>query len=421
MVCPVPDAHRRLDDAHAEWHDALDAYFDPHKFRRTFNSFLASVQSTIDTISRKKRVVPGGQQKLNTWKSAVSSDRIFKWADKARNLVIHEADLSLHSVAWMEYTSPRHQTFRHRLDVQPETPSDALLAAFLMEKPEMVKAGIVRVSRKWIANTLPDVELLEAGTHLYEQIAALVSAFHSEADGDCSDLALPARECHTDGDSLLFPVCMPWAGQAPITRVIDIESRRELILKVARIRRDPNVTVEHLREHYGDFVGLVGDPIQAAPQQLRSASLFLTVDSEVLPWVVLYRGANIIDSFPLSFHDGASKLALYRMLTDKVEVSGADGFMWTGEAWTSHQMMERKVHMHEQTFYDIKPNRGEAILVVSATRDGRRLMMIRSFTRDDKGWPVLGRIKSQKALPSEWRPVVEALNGLPKGSSFRRH
>jgi hypothetical protein len=35
---------------------------------------------------------------------------------------------------------------------------------------------------------------------------------------------------------------------------------------------------------------------------------------------------------------------------------------------------------------------GEALAVIAATRDGRTLMMLRNFTRDESGWPVLGRI-----------------------------
>jgi hypothetical protein len=82
MHCPVPDSHRRLDDVHAEWHDALDAYFDVHKFRRTYNSFLTAVQSTIDTISRKKRVIPGAEEKINEWKASLAADRYHRWGDR---------------------------------------------------------------------------------------------------------------------------------------------------------------------------------------------------------------------------------------------------------------------------------------------------------------------------------------------------
>jgi hypothetical protein len=63
---------------------------------------------------------------------------------------------------------------------------------------------------------------------------------------------------------------------------------------------------------------------------------------------------------------------------------------------------------------------GEALAVIAATRDGRTLMMLRNFTRDESGWPVLGRITTHSRLTQEWRPVLAALNQLATGSAFRR-
>jgi hypothetical protein len=419
VTCPFPDSHRRLDDTHAEWHDALDAYFDPHKFRRTYNSFLTSVQSTIDTVSRKKRIHPEGQQILAAWEASVASDRIQRWADRARNLVVHEADLTLHSSAWTEYTDPAHDTVVKRLDVSPSTDNDEILSSFLMNKPENIRGGIVRVSRKWVANNLPDHELLEAGTRLYTNVARLVSAFHSDA-ADCSDLSLPSRECHPDSADFRTPACMNWTPQAPITRTIDVATRHELALKVRAIERDPTFTSETFHKHYGEYFSLHGDPIQVAPRHLRSASLFLTVDGEALPWMVLYKGAEQIDAFQLGADSAASKIAMFNTLAERVRTTGADGFMWTSEIWTPQGLEpQRKVHQHDETFYHVQPDRGEALVVAAATKDGRRLMMLRQFTRDTNGWPQLGRIHSFGQLSHEWGPVLAALNGLPIGSTFR--
>lgn len=420
MTCPVPDSHRRLDDVHAEWHDALDAYFDVHKFRRTYNSFLATVQSTIDTISRKKRVIPGGEEKLRNWKTALSSDRFYKWGDKARNLVIHEADLSLHSVAWMEYTSLHHDTITRRIDVDPETSNDDLLTAFLMGSPEGIRTGLIRISRMWVANSLPDTELLEAGTRLYRNVARLVASFHIGGEHDCENLGLPDRPCNPDTEFAL-PHCMAWMPQAPLSQSVDIETRQGLALRVRSVQHDPDVTLEQLREHYGDYFELKGDPIQVAPRQMRRASLFLTVDSEALPWMVLYKGGQNIGAFQIAAADGGTtKIAMFQAMAEKVRSAGADGFVFTSELWTTYKTgTDQKIHKHGTTFYDLKPERGEALAVISATRDGRRIMMLREFTRDESGWPVLGKITTDSRLTHEWRPVLAALNQLPTGSAFR--
>jgi hypothetical protein len=422
MTCPVPDSHRRLDDVHAEWHDALDAYFDVHKFRRTYNSFLTAVQSTIDTISRKKRVIPRAEQKINNWRASLSPDRFHRWGDKARNLVIHEADLSLHSVAWLEYTSLRHDTVTNRIDVDPETSNEDLLTAFLMGTPEGIRTGLIKISRKWVASTLPDTELLEAGTHLYRNVAQLVRSFHQDEDHDCSGLGLPERSCQSGAHEFSLPDCMAWMPQAPLTQSVDIETRQGLAMKVASIERDPDMTSDKLRQHYGDYFELKGDPIQIAPRQLRRASLFLTVDSEALPWMMLYKGSQYIGAFQIAAAGGGTmKIAVFQAMAERIRATQADGFIFTSELWTAHRTgRTKKIHQHDATFYDRRPERDEALAVVAASRDGRKLMMLREFTRDDRGWPTLGGITTFSHLTAEWRPVLAALNQLPAGSAFRR-
>ena len=420
MSCPVPDAHRRLDDAHAEWHDALDAYFDPHRFRRSFNSFLASFQSTIDTIARRKRSTPGGEETLKQWETTVKGDRLYKWAVKARNLVVHEADLSLHSLAWVEHAALDHSRYGGKLEAAPESSADELLSAYLLNKPESIRSGVVKVSRKWVDNSLPDKELLEVASHLYGRLAALVAAFHSDDEMSCSDLGLPERDCTKNRDRSR-PKCMAWGGQAPISRTVDLSTRHELAMEIMSVQRDPSVSQQDLEQRYGSVFKLDGDPIKESLQQMRRASLYLTVDSEAMPWMLLYKGSNLVDTFQISAVSKPTLLAMFSGMAERVRTTGADGFLFTAEAWTTwHPGVKRPVHQHEGTFYDVKPDRGEVLLVVAATSDGRRVSLQRHFARDEAGWPVLGRVVSTTRLGPEWRVVVEALSGLPRNSAFRR-
>lgn len=113
----------------------------------------------------------------------------------------------------MEYTSLRHDTVTHRIDADPETSNEDLLTAFLMGSPGGIRTGLIRISRKWVASTLPDTELLEAGPHLYRNVAGLVAAFHEDEPSDCSGLALPTRSCHPDANKFILPTCMAWMPQ----------------------------------------------------------------------------------------------------------------------------------------------------------------------------------------------------------------
>ena len=140
-----------------------------------------------------------------------------------------------------------------------------------------------------------------------------------------------------------------------------------------------------------------------------------------MPWMMLYKGSNLVDTFQISAVSKPTLLAMFSGMAERVRATGADGFLFTAEAWTTwHPGVKRPVHQHKGTFYDIKPERGEVLLVVAATSDGRRVSLQRHFARDEAGWPVLGRVASTTRLGPEWRVVVEALNGLPLNSAFRR-
>lgn len=419
MTCPVPDAHRRLDDTHAEWHDALDAYFDPHRFRRTFNTLLATLQSTVDTISRKKRVVPDGISRLRTWEHEFASSHVHKWADSARNLVIHEADLTLNSVAWVEYTDLSRNLVK-RLDVDPATSSEEVIADTLLRHPSTARSGILRISREWIASSLPSMELLRAGAELYRDVAVLVDRFHDGAEGDCSELALPTQECYLP--QLKFTACSRMtaalmSARTPVSTTIDISTRMQLVMEVRPLllgRNDVSTGDElkaMVKERYGNDYLPEGDLIHIAPRHMRLAALFLTVDSEALPWVQLFLDGKRIDAFSVSSGaPGGARMAMFQLIADRIRATKADGVLYTSEIWTTRENdTERKIHEHKETFYDIRPDRGEALAVMAATRDGRQLSMIRDFTRSAEGWPILGRMSTYGTVSAEWKAILAAL------------
>jgi hypothetical protein len=43
--CPIPNAHRRLEEAHRLWHRAAESYDDPDEFRTNLNALLQALRS----------------------------------------------------------------------------------------------------------------------------------------------------------------------------------------------------------------------------------------------------------------------------------------------------------------------------------------------------------------------------------------
>lgn len=419
MTCPVPSAHRRLDDAHAAWHDALDAYTDPHGFRRHLNSFLAAFGSTKDLIDRRKRRLPLGVEKLKEWESEAAQFPAAAWARSSRNLVIHEDDLNLYSWAEIEFVDPiTFTSVAPGRRIPPQRTTEELLASVLQAGIPHNDRRVIAVTRKWVADTLPHVELLSACSVLYSLLCVLLEEFH-EPDTDCSELHLPVRSCNRGMRNLHRPDCMV-ASPPNITRYFDTKSERELAVSIHSFGRDEdNFSEKDLRERYGMTRSLEGDPIEIAPHQLRMAGKFISIDSEALPWMVLYKDKKILDAFPMSFPGQSEKVVMYRIIAQRIQSLGANGFLFSGEIWTKHHPdRKRKVHSNDETYYSIREDRDEALAVCAASHDGRQLTMVQEIVRNEEGWPETGRVRSYGHLDQQWAPLLNAISGFNSSSAF---
>ncbi|MFJ2781268.1 hypothetical protein [Kitasatospora sp. NPDC087315] len=57
--CPMPNAHRRLMDCHAQWHRLHEVYFDPHEFRLTMNSLVQNLRNVTWLLQKQKAQLVG--------------------------------------------------------------------------------------------------------------------------------------------------------------------------------------------------------------------------------------------------------------------------------------------------------------------------------------------------------------------------
>lgn len=400
--CVIESSHRRLDEAHAYWHDARDSYMDPHDFRRHFNVLLQCLRSVVYLAERKKRTAPNGESVLAAWRAEYGKDPIFRWGMDSRDLVVHEDDLLISSVATVEFSNSG-RTYLIDRSTEPLLSNEELLVAMLLSKPESVRSGIITVARKWMANDLPDQELLAASASLYEMLRNLVNSLHA---APCA-IELPTRACGED--SLSRASCMLFPSETTSIS-IDVATRSALVAEVRSIKRDPDWDPEIARERYGKLFDVGGNPVVSAMAHMKRASLYLAVDSEALPYVTLFQGDRPVEVLLLAAADVA-KGGRFMYMAERIRASRADGFIYTSEVWTAHRKNPKPVHAHESTFYDLRPERDEALIVVAATADGRKVMFLRAFERDADGWPIPSeRIDRSFTLPPETRVAVSALN-----------
>jgi hypothetical protein len=377
---------------------------EPHEFRRHYNSFLQAARSTVLLTERQKRHIPDGQTTLAAWQDANKANPIYRWGTDSRDQVVHETDLALHSVAVIEYRNGATHFALDRYNVTPEISNAELLSAMLMARPEALRSGTLSVERKWIDADLPGVELLDAGARLYELLLDLMRAIHGGAQ--CA-LELPPRDCTKR--SLGSPACMRSISSAT-SLVLDLATRASIVGKARAWEASEDWNPEVARERYGSLIDVGGDPIRAAMAHMKRASLFLVSDTEALPFATLYHGEAPVEKLMVAVQTPSMRAGFFRHMGERIRAMEADGFIMTSEVWTNHRATAKPVATHDDTFYDIDPFRDEALLVVAATADGRRVMFRREFTRDEKGVAILSdRIDRLFSLPEEYAPVLEAL------------
>jgi len=152
------------------------SYFDPERFRLNSNHFLTTARTVTFLFQKDKASI----ENFETWHreniyDPWHADKIMKWSIASRNTIEKEGDLDLYSTvnATLIYSYIEEQDRFISLDRQLHLgASIKRLTRFARLKlPSGISdVAVIRVDRRWIANTLPDFELLHAFQYIYARM-----------------------------------------------------------------------------------------------------------------------------------------------------------------------------------------------------------------------------------------------------------
>src|SRR5690349_13674670 len=91
-------AFTRLEDSHRQWHQAEDEYFDPSGFRIALNGCIQTLRSVTFVLQKQKNKIDGFETWYQDWQKKLNADEVLKWSVQARNRIVKEGDLELHSI-----------------------------------------------------------------------------------------------------------------------------------------------------------------------------------------------------------------------------------------------------------------------------------------------------------------------------------
>lgn len=322
---------RRLRDLSRLLQNSGQAYFSPDLFRQNTNQFLQTSRTVTFIIQKNKAEIP----EFEAWYRAHVltpwlSDPIMSWAKDARNVIEKEGDLEMKSTLRVSVLF----SYISAEDMVMEVPRLALLqssadqlAAFARKElpPGILDAAVLKIQRRWVANTLPDHELIYALTYAYAQMHRV-----------CRALALHLGS-RLD-DTVPHPTSLDPASN-------DVAAVRYRKFSKDGIGRHSTVTLKR-NEGFKPPPGLLElkDEFSAKPKpsslaevvkwHARMAELTFSQYKNHVPMLALYDDKwRQIDALTTVFADQSDKYIFWRNVADRAFYQGAFAMVWTSESW----------------------------------------------------------------------------------------
>jgi hypothetical protein len=348
--CPLAVVDRRLRDVHQLWHEAERGYFRPEKFRLAAQNAIQTLRTVTFILQKHKHPIPdfelwyGSPSKAGRWQERLHADALMRWMVEARNNIEKQGDLETNSFV-------RAEIIASYLDEGPgmEVPARLFDSYFKLLRSvprgalgrHVMENGTLRIQRRWLENSLPDYELLDALAIAYGRITELVHDAHRQMA-----IAPPKITDHETGELLDIDV-LGWRMPCMIAH----DEPRSLLLSLADgsvlqfARELVTVTAEDGARAIEKYGPNTHDPMRrdydneeamAAGYFEIARSVFLR-DAYHQPIVFLVRERKLVKICPAPAENQQQKYLVMRRLANEAIRHGADGAMMVGEFWTAPQ------------------------------------------------------------------------------------
>jgi hypothetical protein len=338
--CPLTAVDRRLEDVHRHWHEAENRYFDPDGFRVSIQTAIQTLRTVTFIVQSNKRLFSNFDPWYESWQVKMRADPLMRWMVDARNKIEKQGDLEAHSFVRAEIVASYYEE-GPRMDVPAELFQNAaeLISGIPTEalREHVFKDGYLRMQRRWVENTLPDYELLEAVAIAYGKVAALVADAHREL-GLQPPSTMVGHFDRTKGEESRggrLP-CMIGHGEARCQNVwLATGQVMELKQKTVDIDRE---AAEVAAGKYGidpedAFQSSDPGPEATLNGLFATARKMFGVDGYHITIAFLLGGTRPITMMELDVEEHGEKYLVMRMLANEVIKCGADGVILIAEMW----------------------------------------------------------------------------------------
>ena len=323
--------NRRLKDLSFLLESCERTYFEPELFRMNANQFLQTSRTITFLIQKNKKKVPG----FDSWYSKAviepwARDSVMLWSKNSRNKIEKQGDIDYHStlIGTLIYS------YFQREDISSVfTPNDKdklwlkVTGMIKYIKPRMTQEAfensVIRIERKWVANSLPDWELLQAFCYIYSQQHKVCRSLQRQIDGG-GDLDVPEPS----------EVDFRARGNRQVAYISSVDGALHRFSSIS-IKRDPDFKIDEetknkllgFDDHNGTLVG-------ALASSTRFAETIFSTTGQFFHSLLMYDDSGNCLFYGGTEYSGlAAKHLFWRMLGEQIISLSPSVFVVTSESW----------------------------------------------------------------------------------------
>ena len=267
-----------------------------------------------------------------------------RWMVDARNRIEKQGDLEANSfvradiVASYLEEGPRVEVLARLFDDPAALlrciPEDVL-------RKHVMKNGTLRIQRRWVENSLPDYELLDALAIAYGRIAELVHDAHRQ-------MGIPVPTTLRHGTGEVFDIAvLGWrmpcmiGHDEPRSLLISLADGSTLEIKREAVKIDLAEAKKAAERYSMIQAEVMGRDYET--EEAIAAGYFEMVravflrDGYHLPFLFLFRNRKLVHMVPAPAEDQQQKYLLMRSLANEAVRHGADAAITVDEAWVAPQ------------------------------------------------------------------------------------
>ena len=386
---------------------------EPELFRLNTNQFLQTSRTVTFIIQKNKASIPDFDSWYHPLVMEWASDEVMEWAKDSRNTIEKEGDLELHSTLELTLLF----SYLVEQDLKLATGREELLQAGVTRlvriaqkklPSHVIGSAAVKIERVWIANSLPNLELLQALSYIYTTLYRACGGLASHLGGRIERL-IPGPTALYAAREMTRRVCY-----------VKLSDLKTYYQKTERIRADPDFrppatmgdAIYELRERMSQANS--SEKLHAALAAMAERTF--EHDGYHIPMLFLYdKDFKSVDGISVHWSDQAEKFIFWRNVADRVIANRATIIATIGEAWI------RDMNGYQDLAVKDLPITGEELYVNLLDSTGSYMCKAWEIVHVDESKPSLrprpegGELAAK--VPFYFAPTLRAL-GLPYPDYF---